>query len=350
MPSPASELHWPAEWAPHAATWLVWPHNADTWPDRLPRIPAIFAQMVRALLPGESVEILVRDAAEQAAAELVLTEHRALGSGVRFHHIVTNDSWIRDHGPVFVRGASGKPFALDWEYNAWGGKYPDWAEDAQVARRVAEKLEVEALRPGMVLEGGSIEGDGCGTILTTESCLLHPNRNPELDRAAVEQQLRRYLGAEKVLWLAAGIAGDDTDGHVDDLTRFVARGRVVTVVEDRAEDENYRVLCENRERLEGMQDAGGQALEIIDLPMPSPVVSRGLRLPASYANFYVANGAVLVPTFEDPQDRRALGVLTDLFPDRAVVGIPARDLVLGLGACHCLTQQQPAGPPSGKAE
>ena len=347
MPVATPELRWPAEWESHAATWLAWPHNAETWPGKLSRIPAAFARMVRALLPGESVEILVRNAAEQAGAEMVLAEHRALGAGIRFHHLMTDDSWIRDYGPVFVRNDADTLVGLDWDYNAWGGKYPDWKRDAQVAGRVAEELALEVVRPGMILEGGSIDGDGRGTVLTTEACLLHPNRNPHLDRSGVESMLRRYLGVQKVLWLGEGIVGDDTDGHVDDLTRFVAPGRVVTVVEDRLDDPNYRVLCENRERLEGMQDAQGTSLEIVELPMPDPVVDRGVRLPASYANFYVGNNAVLVPIFEDPRDVAALGILAELFPERSVVGIPSRDLVVGLGACHCLTQQQPGSFPAG---
>lgn len=343
MSSPTPGFRWPAEWEPHAATWLVWPHNPETWPGKLTRIPAIFAQMVRALLPGESVDILVRSAAEQAGAEFVLTQHRALGAGVRFHQIPSNDSWIRDHGPVFLRNDAGTLLALDWDYNAWGGKYADWAADAQVAGRVADQLEMQVVRPGMILEGGSIEGDGQGTILTTESCLLHPNRNPDLNRSDVEERLGGYLGGKKILWLGEGIAGDDTDGHIDDLTRFVAPGVVVTAMESNPDDDNYRPLQENRERLAGMQDVTGGSLEVVELPMPTPIWENELRLPASYANFYIANGVVLVPTFNDPADGKALGILSELFPDRAVVGTPARDLVLGLGACHCLTQQQPAG-------
>lgn len=345
MSSPPSGFRWPAEWEPHAATWLVWPHNPDTWPGKLSRIPPVFAQMVRALLPGERVEILVRTAAEQAAAEFLLTEHRALGAGVRFHMIDSNDSWVRDHGPVFLRNEAGTLRALDWGYNAWGAKYPDWAADALVAVRIADQLDLEVQRPGIILEGGSIDGDGQGTVLTTESCLLNPNRNPGLKRPDVEGQLARYLGAEKVLWLGEGIAGDDTDGHIDDLTRFVAPGVVVTAIETNPEDANYGPLQENRDRLSGMRDATGRVLEVVELPMPAPLRENDLRLPASYANFYIANGVVLVPVFEDAADARALGVLGELLPDRAIVGIPARDLVLGLGACHCLTQQQPADGP-----
>ena len=341
-------FRWPAEWEEHAATWLAWPHNPETWPGHLSRVPPVFARMVRALLPGESVEILVASEAAQAGAEIVLAEARALGSGVRFHHVPTNDAWIRDHGPVWVKreGASPEdavpPVALDWGYNAWGGKYPPWELDAVAGRAVAEAVGSEILVPDMILEGGSIEGDGQGTVLTTESCLLHENRNPSLDRHAIEARLRQFLGASEILWLGDGIEGDDTDGHVDDLARFVAPGRVVTVVEDDPRDANYAPLQENLARLGGMRDARGERLEVVTLPMPAPVVLDGQRLPASYANFYVGNAVVLVPVFDDPADAVALGILGELFPGRAVVGIPARTLVLGLGACHCLTQQQPA--------
>ena len=335
-------FRWPAEWEEHAATWIVWPHNAETWPGFLARVPPVFAQMVRALLPGERVEILVGSAAAQAGAEMVLAEARALGPSVGFHRIPTNDSWIRDHGPIWVRGGSEAPVAVDWGYDAWGGKYPPWELDAAAGARVAAAAGSEIVTPGMILEGGSVEGDGQGTVLTTESCLLQASRNPAMDRAAMEARLEEFLGARSVLWLGDGIAGDDTDGHVDDLTRFVSAGRVVTAVEDTPTDVNYRNLRENRERLQGMRDARGARLDVVELPMPQPVVVAGQRLPASYANFYIGNAAVLVPIFDDPADARALGILRELFPERAVVGIPARTLVLGLGACHCLTQQQPA--------
>jgi agmatine deiminase len=342
-PAPGAEAayRWPAEWEEHAATWLVWPHNPETWPARLARIPPVFARIVRALLPGERVEILVGSAAARVGAEIVLAEARALGQTVGFHEIPTNDSWIRDFGPVFVQSPQGHSCALDWGYNAWGGKYPPWDLDQKAAQQVAALAGAEHIDRPMIFEGGSIDGDGQGTLLTTESCLLNPNRNPELSGADIERELREQLGATKLLWLADGIAGDDTDGHVDDLTRFVAPGRVVTVMEDDPADVNYVNLRENRERLTGMRDAAGRRLEIIELPMPRALRDGSERLPASYANFYIANAAVLVPIFQDEADATALGILAELFPDRAVVGIDARDLVAGLGACHCLTQQQP---------
>jgi agmatine deiminase len=342
-PPAGGRARWPAEWEPHRATWLAWPHKEASWPGRLAHIPPLFAEMVRALVTGERVEILVRDDAEADAVRSVLDGADVPAARVGLHSIPTDDAWIRDHGLTFV--VCGEPprlAAVDWGYNAWGGKYPPWDRDEQVASRIAALLDVARIDGGMILEGGSIETDGAGTLLTTESCLLNPNRNPHLSRAEIEERLRSSLGVERILWLGEGIAGDDTDGHVDDLTRFVAKRVVATVVEEDPADLNYRALADNRRRLERMEDAAGHALTVVPLPMPSPVVWEGQRLPASYANFYVANAAVLVPVFDDPNDRRALDTLARLFPSRRIVPIPARDLVWGLGACHCLTQQEPS--------
>jgi agmatine deiminase len=339
---------WPAEWEPHAATWLSWPHKEASWPGKFEPVPEIFVEMVRALVPGERVEILVGAAAFEDDVRRRLGAAGVALDRVGFHRIPTDDAWVRDHGPIFLTAAGdaaakGPPLvATDWGYNAWGGKYPPWEQDDVVPERIAEALGIPCFAPGMVLEGGSVDGDGEGTLLTTEACLLNVNRNPELDRAAIEGRLRDYLAVERVLWLGDGIAGDDTDGHVDDLTRFVAPGVVVTVVEEDPRDENHEVLRENLARLRGMTDARGRRLEIVTLPMPEPVVHDGQRLPASYANFYVANAAVLVPVFDCPNDRRALAAIAQLFPGRRTVGIRATDLVWGLGAFHCLTQQQPA--------
>ena len=337
---------WPAEWERHDATWLAWPHKRDSWPGKFEPVPGIFVEMVRALSTGERVEILVLSGEHGASVRALLGEARVDPSAVRLHVLPTDDAWIRDHGPIFVQreradGGGTEVAATVWGYNAWGGKYPPWDQDRLVSREIARRLGVPAFDGGMILEGGSIEGDGEGTLLTTEACLLNPNRNPELDRTGIERRLRDFLGIEKVLWLGDGIVGDDTDGHVDDLTRFVAPGRVVTVVEDDPADENHRPLRENRERLRGMTDARGRRLEVMELPMPRALFEQDQRLPASYANFYVGNAAVLVPTFDDPADARALGVLADAFPGRRVTGIRATDLVWGLGAFHCLSQQQP---------
>jgi agmatine deiminase len=337
---------WPAEWERHDATWLAWPHKRDSWPGKFEPVPRIFVEMVRALSAGERVEILVLSEAHGEEVRALLREGRVDLAAVRLHVLPTDDAWIRDHGPIFVRrdradGQGTEIAATVWGYNAWGGKYPPWDLDRLVSREIARRLGVPAFDGGMILEGGSIEGDGEGTLLTTEACLLNPNRNPELDRAAIERRLRDFLAVEKVLWLGDGIVGDDTDGHVDDLTRFVAPGRVVTVVEDDPADENHGPLRENLERLRGMTDARGRRLEVIELPMPRALHEQDQRLPASYANFYVGNAAVLVPVFDDPSDARALGVLSEAFPGRRVTGIRATDLVWGLGAFHCLSQQQP---------
>jgi agmatine deiminase len=348
MPDPtprASGYRWPAEWEVHEATWLAWPHKESSWPGKFDRIPPVFVEMVRALIEGERVRILVRSAEEEAVVRAQLS-HGGVDTGpVEIWTLPTDDAWIRDHGPTFVvRPGEPSVAAVDWGYNAWGGKYPPWDRDAVVARSIADRLRMPRFAAGMILEGGSIDGDGEGTILTTESCLLNPNRNPELDRAAIEERLVEFLGAEKVLWLGDGIVGDDTDGHVDDITRFVAPGEVVTAVEESESDENHAALQANLERLAGMTDARGRSLRVHRLPMPGAVYEGGDRLPASYANFYIGNAAVLVPTFADPADGPALEILQGLFPGRRVVGIHARDLVWGLGAFHCLTQQQPAGP------
>jgi len=343
-PSPGSlaarGFRMPAEWEPHAATWLSWPHKASSWPGKLERIPPLWVEMVRALAPGEAVHILVNDAAPAAQVRAQLGRGGVPLGAVRLHEVPTDDAWMRDHGPTFVtRG--GETALVDWIYNAWGGKYPPWEQDDRVPEALAAILDLPRVAPGIVLEGGSIDVDGAGTLLTTEQCLLNPNRNPGLTRAAIEQQLCDQLGARRILWLGDGILGDDTDGHVDDLTRFVAPATVVTVVEDDPADPNHAVLDDNLLRLSTMRDAADRPLRVVTLPMPQPVEYDGQRLPASYANFYIGNAAVLVPTFASDRDAAALATLRALFPDRRVLGIDARDLVWGLGAFHCVTQQQP---------
>ncbi len=340
---------WPAEWEPHRATWLSWPHNSETWPDLLPAVEDAFCEIVRALLPGEAVEIHVADAAMASRVRA-----RLAGAGierldlVRLHSVPTDDAWIRDHGGIFVlgpRGAEAPLELIDFEFDSWGGKYPPWDHDAAVPAAMAAIRSVPCFEAGFVLEGGAIEGDGEGTILTTESCLLNPNRErPGLDRskANLERWLAEILGARKVLWLADGIEGDDTDGHIDDLTRFVAPGRVVTVLENEPKDPNHAILESNRRRLEGMSDAAGRRLEVIPLPSPGRILGSGGRLPASYANFYLANQGVLLPVFDVEADWEAIRVLEACLPDRPVLPIPARALVHGLGTVHCLTQQEPA--------
>ena len=341
----AQGFRMPAEWSPHRGTWLSWPHNAATWPGKFEPVPGLFAEMVRWLAPGEEVHINVRDAAmEQDVQSLLLERGLSLGN-VFFHHLPTNDAWCRDHGPVFVqRDVDGRRerLILDWGYNAWGNKYPPFDLDDTIPTRIGQELGIPVLSPGIIMEGGSIEVNGLGTLLTTEACLLNPNRNPALSQAEIERYLRDYLGVSQVLWLGEGIEGDDTDGHVDDLTRFVDSRTVVTVLENDPADPNYRPLRDNLDRLRTMTDQDGRLLDIVTLPMPRPLYHEGQRLPASYANFYIGNRVVLLPTYDPLQDELARELLQRLFPTRQVVPIDCTDLVWGLGAFHCVTQQWPA--------
>jgi agmatine deiminase len=340
----ATGYRMPAEWQPHQATWLSWPHNPETWPGCVPEVERVMAQAVSALATGETVHINVRDAGHARHVEGLLAGKVPQGRVV-LHLFPTNDAWCRDHGAIFVTRppAAGEPLlALDFQYNAWGGKYPPFDLDNAIPGRMASFLGVPSLAIDMVLEGGSVEVNGAGTVLTTEQCLLNENRNPHLTRAEIEERLRGYLGVEQVVWLGDGIVGDDTDGHIDDLTRFVAEDTVVTVVESDPADANYAALRDNRERLASVQLPDGRALKVIELPMPAPVVRDGVRLPASYANFYVGNRTVLLPTFDCPADEEAAAILARCFPGRRIVGLDCRPVVVGLGTFHCLTQQVPA--------
>jgi agmatine deiminase len=332
----------PAEWARHQATWLSWPHNRDTWPGCFEGVEPAMVRMAAALAESEPVHVNVLDDAHAEHVGRLLAA--APPERIRLHRVPTNDAWVRDHGAIFVTHAdSRRPMlALDFEYNAWGGKYPPFDLDRQVARHMAEALDVTRFEPGIVLEGGSIDVNGAGALITTEQCLLNPNRNPRLGRADIERVLRDALGIDQVIWLGEGIVGDDTDGHVDDITRFVAPDRVVTAVEPERRDPNHAVLAENRRRLAEVRLPDGRPLEIIDLPMPGPVQHGGERLPASYANFYVANESVLLPVFGCAQDDEAREILAGCFPGRRIVPIDCRILAAGLGAVHCLTQQVPA--------
>jgi agmatine deiminase len=348
----------PAEWEPHEATWLGWPHNPTDWPGKLDTIRWVYGEMVRKISPGERVRILVRNAAEQQLARRYLVRAGADLSQVEFITHPTNRGWTRDSGPIFVRQAApatkrgpagGETAIVHFHFNAWA-KYPDWQKDRRVpetAARVLRKrlFHAECQGQPFVLEGGGIEVNGRGTLLTTEECYLDPKvqvRNPGLGRREIEDTLRRYLGVRHVGWLAAGPVGDDTHGHIDDICRFVNPTTVVLIRETNRKDINYRPLAENWERIQDLRLADGGKPEVVPLPMPAPLCFDGERLPASYANFYISNAAVIVPTFNDPQDRVALGTLAELFSDRPVVGIHAVDLVLGFGSLHCLTQQQPA--------
>lgn len=347
-PQSVKHYHMPAEWEAHDSTWLAWPHRRSDWPGKLPIIPWVFGEMVRRLTPGERANILVNDAGSETAASQLLEQVGVDLQQVRFWRFATDRVWTRDYGPMFVAGDDGAKVIVDFRFNAWA-KYRDWKHDDAVPAQAAKVLKLERLEPTsegkrVVLEGGAIDVNGAGLLLTTEECLLSVEqaRNPSLSRDELEQVFADYLGMKKTLWLNRGIAGDDTHGHVDDLARFVGVRTVVAVEETNPNDANYAPLQENLERLNGFTDLEGRSLEVITLPMPEPLFLNGQRLPASYANFYIANSVVLVPTFNDPHDRIALGTLADLFPGRKVVGIHAVDLVWGLGTLHCMTQQEPA--------
>jgi agmatine deiminase len=338
----------PAEWESHLATYLVWPHNLDTWPGKFEPVPPAYAKMAAAIAEFEPIRVLVKSVEQvEFVRELIRTSLSTPDLMSRVELIVepTNDSWIRDHGPIFVNrisdAAGPAQVALDWIFNSWGKKYGAHDLDDAIPRKLGARYGFEVVEPGIVLEGGSIEVNGEGLLLTTEACLLNKNRNPHLSQAAIEEHLMTYLGVSHVLWLGDGIAGDDTDGHIDDLARFVTPHTIVTVVEDDPSDVNYHVLQDNLKRLHAMRDERRRPFRIETLPMPTPVVYDGNRLPASYANFYIANGGIIMPTFDCGADALAMAKLRHLFPSRSVVGVPSIDLVWGLGAMHCLTQQHP---------
>jgi agmatine deiminase len=335
----------PAEWESHAGTWLTWPRpEGISFPDKYETVPPVYAELIRHLALVEDVNINVWNAEMEAWVRDLLTKYRTPLDRVYFHHFPAYEPWCRDHGPIFlVRERNGKRerVVVDWGYNAWGNKYPPFDLDDAIPQHVARLRQLPLFSPGMVLEGGSIEVNGRGTVLTTEACLLNPNRNPNLTKSQIEQYLRDYLGVTNVLWLGEGIVGDDTDGHIDDLTRFVNPSTVVTVIEEDPSDLNYPILRENLQRLRLMRDQDGRPLNILELPMPGVIEYRGQRLPASYANFYIANQIVLVPTYRNPNDAKALAVLQKAFPDRRVVGIDSTELIWGLGSFHCISQQEP---------
>jgi agmatine deiminase len=341
----------PAEWEPHAATWLAWPHNEDDWPGAFAPIPRVFARMIAELSAVERVRLIVDGPEREAAVRRLLIEAKANVSQIDFFHAPTNRSWTRDFIPLFVRRA-GEVRAVKFRFNGWA-RYDNHELDDAAGQRVSSWLgmdmreaavDVEGAPRPIVLEGGAIDVDGEGTLLASEECLVTGahGRNPWLGMSGTEEAMREYLGVEKVIWVGAGIAGDDTAGHVDDFVRFVAPGRVVLAEETRKDDPNYAALATAAERLGSTRDAVGRRIEVIRLPMPGPVMWNDERLPASYANYYVANDLVLVPTFDDPNDERALGILRELFPTRRVVGVFSRDLVLGLGTVHCSTHEEPA--------
>jgi agmatine deiminase len=343
----------PAEWETHLATWIAWPHNRDDWPGRFQPIPWVYAEMVRHLAPGEKVCIIVNDGVHQRSAERTLKQAHVPLDNVEFFRWKTDRVWTRDSGPIFIRRAQDPKLAIThWQFNGWA-KYSNYKKDEKLPSLVGEKFGFESFKPSLevngkprriVLEGGSIDVNGRGTLLTTEECLLSKaqERNPGMTREQLEQVFAEYLGITKTIWLGSGIAGDDTHGHVDDISRFVSSDTVITAVEKNTSDPNHAPLQENLRRLKGATDQAGRRLKVVELPLPSPVYFRGQRLPASYANFYIGNRAVLVPTFNDANDRAALNSLAEIFPNREVVGIYCGDFIWGLGAIHCATQQQPA--------
>lgn len=335
--------HFPAEWAKHTATWLSWPHKEASWPGKIDSIYPIYAQFIKAVAEGEQVYINVNDEQMKVFATSQLEKQGVDLSKVSFFIHPTNDAWCRDHGPAFlINPTEKKKLIVDWGYNAWGGKYPPFDLDDVIPTRIAKHYDIPVYYPGIVMEGGSVDFNGAGTVLTTTACLLNENRNPHLNQGQIEDYLRSFYGVEQVLWLGDGIVGDDTDGHIDDITRFVNEDTVVTVVEHNKSDENYELLQENLHALNKMRLLNGKQLNVIELPMPDAVIYDDMRLPASYANFYISNAAVVVPTYRSKNDQLALDILTKCFPDRKVIGLDSTDIIWGLGSFHCLSQQEPA--------
>ncbi|WP_419806597.1 agmatine deiminase family protein [Terriglobus sp.] len=342
----------PAEWEPHTSTWIAWPHNAEDWPGKFQPIPWVYSEIVRHLSQVEEVNILVNDERAERVARRILTRAGANLARLHFHHWRTDRIWLRDSGPIFVKNAAGDLAITDWKFNAWA-KYANWHNDDQIPQHVASLQNTRSFQPSidlngkqhrLVLEGGSIDVNGAGTLLTTEECLLSEvqQRNPGVSSEQLEQLFHDYLGIDQVLWLNRGCAGDDTHGHVDDIARFVSTDTILLATEYNTSDENHLPLAENLDRIRSARQPNGQPWNVVELPMPSPVVFDGERLPASYANFYIANGLVLVPTFNDANDRIALNLIAGHFPTRRTVGIHCGDFIWGLGALHCMTQQEPA--------
>ena len=338
----------PAEFAPQRALWLSWPHKEASWPGKLHTIYKPYCEFILQVSRHQKVCINVADEAMKQFAISEIEKHAPLVPGakvseVSFYFFPTNDAWCRDHGPAFlVNRQTGEKAVVDWGYNAWGDKYPPYDLDDVIPTRIGEALGLQVFNPGIVMEGGSVEFNGKGTLLTTTACLLNKNRNPHLSQKEIEEYLIQYYGVEHILWLGDGIVGDDTDGHIDDITRFVNEDTVVTVVEQDKNDDNYQLLQENLESLHKMRLQDGKQLNVIELPMPKAVIYEDQRLPASYANFYIANQSVIVPTFRDSvNDKVALDILTDCFKGREVIGIDSTDLIWGLGSFHCLSQQEP---------
>ena len=338
----ASGFYFPPEWYTHRATWLSWPHNPETWPGGIETIFDGYLRFIEEISKNEQVCINVAGPEMEQSATAMLAGKGIDLSTIAFYHFPTNDAWCRDHGPCFVVHPDKRKMIVNWEYNAWGNKYPPYDLDNTIPQKVAATLGLEVCHTGLVLEGGSVEFNGAGTVLTTTQCLLNPNRNPGISSEQIEASLMKFFGIDQVLWLEHGITGDDTDGHIDTIARFVDEDTIVTVLEEDPSEINFGPLEENYQRLTRMKLLNGRRPAVVTLPMPQPRYNQGQRLPASYANFYICNGAVLVPTYRDPKDETALSVLRKLFPRRQVVGIDCLEIIRGLGGLHCLCMQEPA--------
>ncbi|TXI14491.1 MAG: agmatine deiminase family protein [Pedobacter sp.] len=336
--------YFPAEFSLHEATWLSWPHKEESWPGKLSAVYPAYSQFVKTLAESEKVRINIQDLQLKVLAIQHLEKVGADLSQVEFFLHPTNDAWCRDHGPAFLVNPTGKykKVIVDWNYNAWGGKYPPFDFDDVIPTLIGKQFDIPVFHPGIVMEGGSVEFNGAGTVLTSTCCLLNKNRNPHLKQAQIENYLINYYGVDQVLWVDEGIVGDDTDGHIDDTIRFVNEDTVLSVVETKLNDENYDLLQKNLISLSKMRLLNDKQLNVIELPMPDAVVYEGIRLPASYANFYISNKHVIVPTYRCAKDDQALDIIAQCFPSRKVVGIDSTDIIWGLGSFHCLSQQEPA--------
>ncbi|MEY4113839.1 MAG: hypothetical protein RLZ76_532 [Bacteroidota bacterium] len=336
--------YFPAEFAPHQSTWLSWPHKEASWPGKIHTIFPSYVAFIKTLVRFEEVNINVCDEAMKLSATLLLQDAGVDMSRVHFYMHPTNDAWCRDHGPAFLLNKQdpNKKAIVDWNYNAWGNKYPPFDLDDVIPTKIGKSLGLDVFHPGIIMEGGSVDFNGAGTVITSTACLLNPNRNPHLNQSQIEQYLMDYYGQEQVLWVDEGIVGDDTDGHIDDTVRFVNEDTVITVIEENRKDENYALLQHNLKQLHTMRLLNGKQLNIVEIPMPDDVIWEDQRLPASYANFYIANQQVIVPTYKCSKDDEVLSSIQTCFPGREVIGIDSTDIIWGLGSFHCLSQQEPA--------
>jgi agmatine deiminase len=336
--------YFPAEFAPHQSTWLSWPHKEASWPGKIHTIFPSYVAFIKTLVRFEEVNINVCDEAMKLSATLLLQDAGVDMSRVHFYMHPTNDAWCRDHGPAFLLNKQdpNKKAIVDWNYNAWGNKYPPFDLDDVIPTKIGNALGLDVFHPGIIMEGGSVDFNGAGTVITSTACLLNPNRNPHLNQSQIEQYLMDYYGQEQVLWVDEGIVGDDTDGHIDDTVRFVNEDTVITVIEENRKDENYALLQHNLKQLHTMRLLNGKQLNIVEIPMPDDVIWEDQRLPASYANFYIANQQVIVPTYKCSKDDEVLSSIQACFPGREVIGIDSTDIIWGLGSFHCLSQQEPA--------